>query len=216
MKGLNNFITGTVPGGSPMLLDNGVGFKIPKGAGLLLQIHYVTTGKEEKCQIRVGFKYAKGIIKKQLRHKVLVDNKFAIPPGVPAHPVSGNKVLDQDAAGVGLFVHMHLRGRDMTFRAHYPDGTSETLLLVPNYSFDWQMPYVWETGKKQFPKGTRLEAVAHYDNSAFNPYNPDPSATVRDGPQTRHEMMNGYVFYTNVTENLNLDIDPRNGHVRTK
>jgi peroxiredoxin len=212
----DNFITGTVPGGSPMLLENGVGFKIPKGAGLLLQIHYVTTGKEEKCQIRVGFKYANGIVKKRLQHKVLEDNKFAIPPGAPAHPVSAKKVFDQDVTGVGLFVHMHLRGRDMTFRAHYPDGTSETLLLVPNYSFDWQMPYVWEIGKKRFPKGTRLEAVAHYDNSAFNPYNPDPNATVRDGPQTRHEMMNGYVFYTNVAENLKLDIDPRNGHVRTK
>jgi hypothetical protein len=36
---------------------------------------------------------------------------------------------------------MHRRGRDMTFTAHYPDSESETLLLIPNYSFDWQLPY---------------------------------------------------------------------------
>jgi hypothetical protein len=209
-----NFITGTVPGGSPMLLDEGMGFRIPKGARLLLQIHYVTTGKPETCQITVGFRYASGTIHKQLRHIVLVDNKFAIPPGAPAYPVEASKVLDRDVVGLALFVHMHLRGRDMTFRAHLPDGTTEELLVVPNYSFDWQMPYRWEPGKKRFPKGTRLEAVAHYDNSAFNPYNPDPKATVKDGPQTHHEMMNGYVFFTDAAEELNLAIDPKTGHVR--
>jgi hypothetical protein len=106
---------------------------------------------------------------------------------------------------------MHLRGRDMTFVAHYPDGKVENLLLVPNYSFDWQMPYRFEPGKKIFPKGTRLEAVAHYDNSAFNPYNPNPKATVKEGPQTRDEMMNGFVFYTDANERLGLDIDPKTG-----
>jgi thiol-disulfide isomerase/thioredoxin len=212
----SNFITGTVPGGSPMYLDNGVAFRIPKGASLILQIHYVTNGKPEKCRISVGFKYAKETVQKQLRHMLLVDKKFAIPPGAPAHPVSASKVLDRDAAVIGLFVHMHLRGRDMTFKAHQPDGTSETLLLVPNYSFDWQMPYVYERGKVRFPKGTRLEAIAHYDNSAFNPYNPDPSATVKDGPQTYHEMLNGFVFYTDAEEQLNLDVDPKTGKVRSK
>jgi hypothetical protein len=210
-----NFITGTVPGGSPMLLENGVAFRLPKGAKLLLQIHYVTTGKPEKCQIEVGFRYASGTVQKQLRHLLLVDNKFTIPPGAPAHEVKANKTLDCDALGVGLFVHMHVRGRDMTFLARTPDGKTEPLLLVPNYNFDWQMPYVWETGTKRFPKGTRLEAVAHYDNSAFNPYNPDPKAAVRDGLQTQQEMMNGFVFYTSADEDLRLDVDPATGQARS-
>src|SRR5205085_5402616 len=128
----------------PMQLGGGLGYRIPKGASLLLQIHYVTTGKPEACQVSVGFKYAQGVIQKQLRHTLLADNQFAIPPGAPAHPVAADRVLDRDAVGIGLFVHMHLRGRDMTFRAQLPDGKTETLLVVPNYSFDWQMPYVWE------------------------------------------------------------------------
>jgi hypothetical protein len=53
--------------------------------------------------------------------------------------------------------------------------------------------------------------VALYDNSPFNPYNPDPSATVRDGPQTYHEMMNGFFFYVDANEDLKLDIDPKTG-----
>ena len=97
----------------------------------------------------------------------------------------------------------------MTFKAHTPDGKSETLLTIPNYNFDWQMAYRWEPGKKMLPKGTRLEAVAHYDNSAFNPFNPDPKATVKDGQQTYQEMMNGFVFYVEADEKLGLDIDAK-------
>lgn len=209
-----NFVTGTVPGGEPMRLFDGTGFCIPKGSSLALQIHYVSTGKPEKCRISVGLKYANGTVQRRLHHMLLVDHKFAIPPGAPAHPVGNSKVLTTDAVGIGLFVHMHVRGKDMTFRAHYPDGTSETLLVVPNYNFDWQMPYRFEQGKKKFPKGTRLEALAHYDNSTFNPYNPNPKVTVRDGPQTYQEMMNGFVFYTDEKERLNLEIDPKTGRVR--
>jgi peroxiredoxin len=211
-----HFITGTVPGGAPMTLDNNVAFCIPRGAILMLQIHYVTTGKEENCQISVGFKYANGMVRKQLRHELLVDRDFAIPPGAPAHAVRAGRVLERDAVGLALFVHMHLRGRDMTFRAVRPDGKAETLLMVPNYNFDWQIPYRWEPGKMRFPKGTRLECLAHYDNSAFNPYNPDPKVTVKDGDQSQDEMLNGYVFYTDANEDLNLDIDPRTGRPRQK
>ncbi len=103
----------------------------------------------------------------------------------------------------------------MTFIAHTPDGASETLLVIPNYSFEWQHAYRWAPGTKRFPKGTRIECLAHYDNSAFNPYNPDPTATVREGPQTFHEMMNGFFFYTDAEERLGLEIDPATGNVRT-
>jgi thiol-disulfide isomerase/thioredoxin len=207
----SNFITGTVPGGSPVLLRDGLAMRIPKGSTLILQIHYVTTGREERCRISVGFRYAREVVQKETHHLLLEDIKFAIPPGAPAYPVSASKVLDRDAVGIGLFAHMHLRGRDMTFRAHYPDGKTETLLVIPNYSFDWQIPYVWEPGTKRFPRGTRLESIAHYDNSPFNPFNPDPTATVREGPQTHHEMLNGFVFYTDANERLNLRVDPKTG-----
>ena len=131
-----------------------VAFRIPKGAAVGLQIHYISTGKPEKCRISVGFKFAHEKVQKQLRYVLLVDHRFAIPPGAPAHPVTASKTLDQDAIGVGMFCHMHVRGKDMTFRSHRPDGKSETLLLIPNYNFDWQMPYRWEPGKVRLPKGT--------------------------------------------------------------
>ena len=85
------------------------------------------------------------------------------------------------------------------------------MLMIPNYSFDWQLPYYLPRGAKKYPAGTRFEAVAHFDNSAFNPYNPDPTAEVREGQQTFEEMMYGYVFFTNDDEELNLAVDPKTG-----
>ncbi|WP_339727636.1 redoxin domain-containing protein [uncultured Gimesia sp.] len=207
----SNFITGKVPGSGPTMLPDGLGILIPKGSALGLQIHYTSTGKPEKCKISVGFKYVQGKVQKRYRFLIIKNTKFKIPPGAPHHEVSNSKTLDRDAHGIGLFAHMHLRGKDLSFLAHYPEGKDETLLVIPNYNFDWQIGYLWKDQRNFFPKGTRVEAIAHYDNSAFNPYNPDPTARVRNGPQTYHEMMYAFFFYTYANEQLNLAIDPKTG-----
>jgi hypothetical protein len=194
-----------------MALDDGIAYCIPKGSVLGLQIHFVATGKPEKCRLSVGFRYPRVEVQRRLRNIQLIDVRFAIPPGAPAHKVTASRVLDHDIVGVGLFSHMHLRGKDMTFNAHLPDGKTDTLLIIPNYNFAWQVPYRWESGKKTLPKGTRLECIAHYDNSPFNPYNPNPLVTVRNGPQTHNEMMYGFFFYTNADEKLELKVDPQTG-----
>lgn len=212
----SNFITGVVPGNDPLQVGDGVAFLIPKGSLLALQIHYVTTGKEEKVKVSVGLKYASGPVQQRLRHILLVDTKYSIPAGAGAHPVKVTRTLDCDAVGIGLFCHMHVRGKAMTFTAQTPDEKTETLLTIPNYNFEWQLPYRWEPGKKRLPKGTRIDCVALYDNSAFNPYNPDPQKDVKDGPQTYHEMMNGFFFYLDANEKLGLDIDGKTGRVRMK
>jgi thiol-disulfide isomerase/thioredoxin/mono/diheme cytochrome c family protein len=211
---IDNFITGAVPGGDAMTMPAGVAQRIPAGAGLVCQIHYVSTGQKEECTIRVGIRFCRQPVEKRLRLSYVATTQYEIPPGAPAHRVSATRTLPCDAIVVGLFSHMHVRGRDMAFLAHTPDGKTETMLLVPNYSFDWQHAYRWEYGKKTLPKGTRLECVAHYDNSEFNPFNPDPAATVRDGDQTHQEMLNGFVFYVDAHERLGLSVDPSTGRPR--
>jgi len=208
---VQNFITGAVPGGEAMTLPKGVAVKIPAGSFLVLQIHYISTGQPEKCKISVGFRYAREEVQQRLRLSYVATTRYSIPPLVPAHKVSATRTLPCDAIGVGMFSHMHVRGKDMTFLAHKPDGTTENLLTIPNFNFGWQHAYRWDFGKKTLPKGTRLECIAHYDNSPFNPYNPDPKATVRDGQQTHEEMLNGFVFYVDANEKLGLKIDLKTG-----
>ena len=216
MKGGDDtFITGYVPGGQPMDLrpktasDPEVAYQIPKGSSLVLQIHYVTTGKEEQSLISVGFRYPQKGVDKLTHHFVLDPHGIAIAPRDPMWRLSANKTIPKNATLLGMFTHMHVRGRDMTFNAEYPDGQRETLLQIPNYNFEWQLGYEC---RNRLPAGTKIEAVAHYDNSKFNVYNPDPERKVPYGPQTYDEMFNGFVFWTYDDENLKLTVDPKTGH----
>jgi hypothetical protein len=208
----SNFVTGHVPGGDPLRLEAGVALCIPGGSVLGLQVHYVPTGVPERDRVTVGLGFPRGRVEQRLRHHQIANTRFEIPPEAPAHLVRAARRFDVDSVGIGMFVHMHLRGRDMDFVARYPDGRDETLLVVPNYSFDWQTAYVWRPGAQQFPAGTRVECRAHFDNSRFNPFNPDPSRAVRFGQETTDEMMYGFLFYVARDERLGLTIDPRNGH----
>jgi len=205
------FVTGKVPGGIPMELKDGIAVRVPKMYLPLLQIHFTTNGHAEKCRISVGFRYAREKVQKELHLERISSHDFAIAAGDPHYKIAQTWETKRDIVGVGLFTHMHVRGTDMTYLAHYPDGKTETLLVVPNYSFDWQIGYSWQPGTRKFPKGTKFEVVAHYDNSPFNPFNPDPKKTVREGDQTTEEMMYGFLFYTAADEHLNLDIDPKTG-----
>jgi hypothetical protein len=207
-------ITGYVPGVGPMLLEHNVASKIPAGSAIGLQIHLVTTGKPEKTKLRVGFRFPRYEIDKELHYLQLSNQEFAIPPYAAHYPVSRTKTLRDDVTLYGFFAHMHVRGQDATFRAYPPDRDPVTLLMIPNYSFDWQMPYHLPYGAVKFPANTKFECLAHFDNTSFNPYNPDPSATVRDGQQTYQEMMYGYMFYTKDKEHLGLKIDVANGHAK--
>jgi mono/diheme cytochrome c family protein/peroxiredoxin len=205
------FITGYVPGGTAMMLDPNMAYKIPKNSVLALQIHYVTVGEATTDQIRVGLCFPKEPVHTQVKHFQVHDGKFVIPPGAPHHRSTATLTLKNDSTGLGMFSHMHVRGKDMVFSALYPDGRNEVLLAIPNYNFDWQMNYRWAPRSKKFPAGTKIQVVAHFDNSKFNPYNPDATKEVREGQQTYEEMMYGFFFYTDDTQKLNVQVDPKTG-----
>ena len=120
-----------------------------------------------------------------------VQPRFVIPAGDPNAEVKAVAEIRQDTILTSLTPHMHVRGKDMTYTALYPDGTSEVLLSVPHYDFNWQITYELATPKR-LPKGTKVEVVAHYDNSPGNKYNPDPTKDVSWGDQTWEEMMIGF------------------------
>jgi hypothetical protein len=95
---------------------------------------------------------------------------------------------------------MHLRGKSFQFEVIYPDGKRETTLSVPRYDFGWQSNYLLEKPLR-LPAGTRIECTAHFDNSAKNLNNPNPSRYVFWGEQTWEEMMIGFVDYAVVNDN---------------
>lgn len=206
------FVTGFVPGNVGMQLEKGIAYRLPPQTGLILQTHFVTTGKPETCSISIGIRFPRDTVRKTLKPMLLDLEHFKIPPHTPDHKIRiRDRVLPCDATGVAFFTHMHLLGKSMIFRATPPGGKQETVFSVPNFSFDWQLPYKLEEGGLNLPKGTVISVEATYDNSAFNSYNHDPSRVVRSGMQTRDEMLQGFFFYTDANEKLNLEVNPKTG-----
>ena len=73
---------------------------------------------------------------------------------------------------------MHLLGRDIAMSVTYPDGRVEDLVKIPDWDFAWQNTYYFEK-PIDLPKGSVVKVVAHYDNSASNPRNPNRPAQAR-------------------------------------
>jgi hypothetical protein len=90
---------------------------------------------------------------------------------------------------------MHLRGVAAKYTAFFPDGTSEVLLDVPRYDYNWQLYYEYPE-PREFPAGTRVQVDMTFDNSPENPSNPDPNKTVRFGGSTTDEMALGWMYYS--------------------
>jgi len=109
-----------------------------------------------------------------------------------------------------LTPHMHLRGKSFRYEAEQPDGTREVLLDIPRYDFNWQLRYRLAE-PKLLPKGTKLECTAHFDNSAENLANPDPTQAVRWGDQTWEEMMIGYFGTLPVEPDVNVPASQAGG-----
>jgi mono/diheme cytochrome c family protein len=202
-----------VPGGSPLDLPPGLALRIPKGHFLWLQLHYVPNGTAVSDTISIALRFPREPIRKELFGTDLRQYKFEIPPEHPAHAVSGSRKFPWDITVYGAFPHMHARGRDMTLTAILPNGQVEPLLTVGNYSFDWQRSYRFEFGTKRFPRGTEIVALGRFDNSSFNPHNPDPKLAVHYGQAIEDEMHLCRVFYTRDRQRLALRVDPRTGKV---
>ena len=130
-----------------------------------------------------------------MRASAFVNPLFVIPPGANNHQVDSAIEFTEDAHIWGLIPHTHLRGKSWEYRIIYPDGRAESVLSVPKYDFNWQTYYLFAKPIAA-PKGTRIEAVAHYDNSSKNPMNPDPRQSVVFGEQSWDEMMNAFFDYT--------------------
>jgi len=179
------------PGMTPFKAKPGTAKLIKAGSQLVFQMHYTPNGKEAKDRSFVGLIFAKEPVEKVITTTAAFDMKFAIPPGASNHEVKAYYEFENDSHIVSFSPHMHLRGKDVLYRAHYPDGKSEVLLAIPKYDFNWQV-YYYPTRPLPMPKGTKIEVIAHFDNSTKNALNPDPTRTVTFGEQTWDEMMNGF------------------------
>jgi hypothetical protein len=204
-KDSKEFLVGFAPGSVPEVMAPGRAKLIKAGSEIEFQVHYTANGSAGVDRSKVGLIFAKEPPRERVMTLAARNDKFAIPAGDSNFQVESKYTLTRDSTLTSLFPHMHLRGKDFEYRLTLPGGEPRTLLKVPGYSFSWQLQYSLAE-PIEVPKGSVIECTAHFDNSANNKYNPDPSKEVRWGDQSWEEMMIGFFDVA-----FDAKIDPKAG-----
>lgn len=186
-KGIG-FLTGYVPGQRTAELPPGRARRVPAGSRLVFQMHYTPTGTPQTDLTKIGLLFAE---ESEITHEVVtltaLNRDFEIPPRHANFPVSGGTSrIPRHGELLAITPHMHYRGKAFRVMADRKDK-SQILLDVPNYDFNWQ--HIYQLNEPlPLDSITNLRFTAHFDNSAQNPFNPDPSRHITWGDQTWEEM----------------------------
>lgn len=207
---------GYVPGQRARYFPDGLAQTLNAGADLVIQMHYAPSPIDEtdKSSVNIFFADEDEQINREVEDRIMLP--FDLPGGfggfvIPANQVrtfTGTWNITEDISLLGVFPHMHLLGRAWEVWLERPDGTTENLIKINDWDFNWQGSYFF----KKFivaPKGSKVVAKATYDNTLNNPFNPsNPPLTRYWGERTVDEMYYfplNYVKYKTGDENVVFD-----------
>jgi hypothetical protein len=168
-----------VPGQKAVHLPEDVGRRLPAGARLVLKLHYRGNGEEAKDKSAVGLYFAKTTPRKQLQDIAITKPEAIIP--VSGQPQQLKTAVTLEKAMEALAIRPFASPLLISFQASafLPDGSEQVLLWSRGSKYDWQQTYYFKQ-PLVFPKGTRIEVTAYFDNSDDNANNPnDPAKTLR-------------------------------------
>ena len=198
----SGMLGGWAPGAMPTHLPKETGILLPKGADVVLEVHYHKDGKPETDRSQVALYFSKQPVERALHLFPLANVGIRIPAGKIDHEEKANIMVPLGVTLYTLFPHMHNLGRQITVTATLPEGTKKQLLHIPDWDFNWQGFYAYKQ-PVHLPAGTRIDLVAHYDNSAGNPRNPNsPPKELIWGEQTSDEMCLCFLGFTVDAERL--------------
>jgi tetratricopeptide (TPR) repeat protein len=179
---------GWTPGQVSPLLPKGLAWRLEAGADLVVEIHFVPTGKPESVQPSIGLFYTNEPPERTPTMLRLGKQTIDIPAGQPEYVTTDSFVLPVDVDVLAVQPHAHYRAREVVGTATLPDGTTKPLIYIKDWDFMWQHVYRYVTAVS-LPKGTTLSMRITYDNSADNPRNPQlPPVRVHWGQQSTEEM----------------------------
>ena len=187
------------PGNSINTYPEDSGYPLKAGGGLMLQMHYTTSGKEAVDASEIGIYLWDEVPARPVLGGSAADLEINIPAFEGGHEMVASKKFRKDSFLTMVGPHMHYRGYDANFKLVYPDGKEEEILNVPNYQFNWQKTYDFKE-PMFLPAGTEMVFRATFDNSEMNPFNPDPSQDLTWGEQTWQEMFFGFFRYVEAGE----------------
>jgi peroxiredoxin len=197
---------GWAPGQLPHVMPDGVARFLPKGADLVMQVHYHRNGRVEKDKTAIGLYFSKKKVEHQYQGGVMVGSFFVIPKGTEKFKVKGTSYVTDDMTLQAIMPHMHMLGKEIRVATTSPEGKSELLFQIKQWDYNWQETYYFKEPLK-LKAGTRLDLEAVFDNSANNPSNPfSPPRDVAFGEQTTNEMCFVFLGGTSNKEGVELPV----------
>ena len=193
--GLEGYFEAFLPGAPVKPYPDNTAQFVPAGSTFVFQMHYNATGKPETDQTQMGLYFADAPPSRILKIDAAHEEDFYIPPNTDDYTMDARFRFRRDARIYGMSPHMHYRGGHAKFTVDIPGQEAAYLLNIPYYDFDWQPMYVFEE-PVDVPKGTVVTLDGGWDNTRFNPDNPDPDEWVAWGEQSWEEMFIGYIKFS--------------------
>jgi hypothetical protein len=188
---------GWAPGQMARHLPEGTGHFLPKGADVLVQVHYHRDGRVEQDRTSIGLYFAKKPTARRMKSLILPGRFLFIPAGAARYTVKGTIEVEQDCLLHSVMPHMHMLGKEIKVTVTPPEGQLFTLVTINDWNYNWQETYFL---KESIPikAGTKFSVEAVYDNTDKNPNNPfNPPRRVPFGEQTDNEMCFVFLGATN-------------------
>ncbi|MGH9510816.1 MAG: tetratricopeptide repeat protein [Terriglobales bacterium] len=197
------------PGTVPYVEPKDMALRLDKGTDLVLNVHMQPTGKPEIIQPTVGIYFTdQPATKFPMLLQLQNDGKLDIPAGAKNFVVTDELTLPVDVDLLAIYPHAHYLGKDLSATATLPDGSTKTLIHIPDWNLNWQAVYRYQR-PVFLPRGTTVTMHYVYDNSADNALNPnDPPRRVRGGNRASDEMAHLWL------QVLPRDSDPKSGNPR--
>lgn len=171
--GVDSMLFGTwVPGAPATTLPNNIGFEVPAGSKLAMQVHYnLVDNAPVADQTAVEVQLADTTPLYSALNLVLAESDFEVPPGQSSYVAEGTfeNTFPFPVTIISSLPHMHLLGRSIRFDHVDAEGTETCIVDIPDWDFNWQQTY--DLAPDDFivvEPGESTKVTCEWDNSAEN------------------------------------------------
>jgi hypothetical protein len=169
-----------LPGVQGIEYPNGIGaFEVTKDfAAVMNDVHYGPADKTVVDRSVLNVFFTDQAPSRVLSELMLGTNgvsKIVPPLVVPANKVTKHTTrftIAEDISVLTINPHLHMLGKSFLAFAVKPNGDTIPLIRILRWNFNWQYFYTYKT-MLRIPAGSEIVAVAEFDNTSNNPWNPN-------------------------------------------
>ena len=177
-----------VPGKRATELAEGLAWRLPAQADLVVQLHMMPSGIDEVIDPMIGLYFTDQPPALNPQMLWLGSRWLPIAADDSSFTTRDSYELPFDVEVMSVLPHCHFICNDIKAWATLPDGSEQWLAKNEKWDFYSQEEFNFKQ-PLSLPRGTTLSMEFSYDNSAHNSRNPnDPPQDIEFGPLSTNEM----------------------------